>query len=483
MISSLRAFGYHLPMAIADLIDNSIYARAKTIAIDYDWNDGDPWFRIVDDGEGMTEDQLREAMRPGSQGPLEERDREDLGRFGLGLKTASFSQGRLLTVQTRTGPGPAHTRSWDLDHVCATGRWELATAPPPGTPPLLSVLDGRDRGTVVLVQKLDRLGRPGSADAEAAQGAFLEGFGQVARYLEMVFHRYLEGRAPLRISVGRHLCRPWDPFLLSNKHTQELPTERLDKRRVVVTPFVLAHVSHRTGEENREGAGLYGWNAHQGFYIYRNRRMIIPGGYLDLRFKAEEHYKLCRIRVDLPNDLDHLWGIDVRKAAASPPSHVRGDLERIAKATREQAVEVYRARTGKARKARGPGARQNLWTRKSSGGKVTYQINRDNEAIERVLAEQNPPASWVRKLFHLIENSVPHRLIILDNAEDEDCHVALPPAVSPPPAELIELCRTFYRERLALGRAPQEAAAFACSFFDDHPAYRAALDQLIEATP
>ena len=76
-------------MAISDLMDNSIFAKAMNIAVDYDWNSGKPWIRVVDDGTGMTEIQLKEAMRLGSQSPLDKRDEEDLGRFGLGLKTAS----------------------------------------------------------------------------------------------------------------------------------------------------------------------------------------------------------------------------------------------------------------------------------------------------------------------------------------------------------------------------------------------------------
>ena len=480
MISSLRAFGYDLSMAIADLIDNSIYAQARKISIDYDWNDGLPWIRILDDGTGMTEERLREAMRLGSQSPLDERNITDLGRFGLGLKTASFSQCKLLTVHTKTEQGDASTRSWDLDHVCQSREWELAVEAPQESLPLLSALDDLNHGTIVLCQKLDRLVRDQeNVDADARE-VFLEGFGKVAKYLEMVFHMYLSGRSKVMIRVGRHNCRPWDPFLTSNTFTQSLSVEYLDDHRVKVRPFVLPHVSKRSSEETGQGSGIHGWNAHQGFYIYRNRRMIILGGYLDLPFKAEEHYKLCRIQVDLPNNLDHEWCVDVRKAAASPPSNVRSDLERIARATRTQAAEIYRARAGGTRKIPSRNTKHDVWLKKKKGDKVIYQINRDNEAIMQVLAKVNPPKSWIRQLFHLIENSVPNRQIIMDNAECEDCHVDLPLEFATPPKELLELCRQMFLNRLNIGRDPQAAAEYVCSFFDDHPAYRAALDQLIE---
>ena len=201
---------------------------------------------------------------------------------------------------------------------------------------------------------------------------------------------------------------------------------------------------------------------------------------MDLPFKAEEHYKLCRIQVDLPNNLDHQWCIDVRKAAASPPANIRKNLERIARATRGQATEVYRARAGGTRRLTGRSTKHDVWLRSKRGDKVVYNINRDNEAIRRILSELSAPAGWVGKLFHLIENTVPHRTIVMDNAELEDCHVDLSPEIVPPPKGLLELCRHIFLDRPYVASDPNSAADYACSFFDDHPAYRAALDKLIE---
>ncbi len=477
LINSLRAFGYDFATAIADLIDNSIFAGAKNISVDFSWNNGDPWFRIMDDGSGMTEKTLRDAMRLGTQNPRQERDVKDLGRFGLGLKTAAFSQGRILVVKSKTRPKNASIRCWDLDHVEKTNRWELSVNPPADAFEQLACLDELDRGTVVLCQKLDRL--VVDPDDENADANFFARFDHVAQYLETVFHRFLSGRPKLNIKVGLHECKPWDPFMRSNSLTQERSTETLDRGRVKVTPFVLPHVSKRTTKETRLGAGLAGWNAHQGFYIYRNKRMIIHGGYLDFELKPEEHYKLCRIRIDLPNNVDHEWSIDVRKASASPPSHVRGDLERIAKSTRQEAAEIYRVRSGQRKTQKIGVKKQEIWNRVRKGDKVLYKINRDNEAIQHLLEKIDAKKSDINALFHLIEKAVPHRAIILDNSENEDCHVNLPAEVEPPPKELLRLCEDLFRSKLKSIKDPDQAARIVCSSFPPHVSFRAHLDNII----
>jgi len=114
LIESMRDIGYSMETAVADLIDNSITAGASNIDIRFSWNDGDPWLAIVDDGYGMDSDELTNAMRLGSKNPLEERDKEDLGRYGLGLKTASFSQCRKLTVISKVGES-IEGREWNLN--------------------------------------------------------------------------------------------------------------------------------------------------------------------------------------------------------------------------------------------------------------------------------------------------------------------------------------------------------------------------------
>ncbi|MBW1675729.1 MAG: ATP-binding protein [Deltaproteobacteria bacterium] len=479
MVASMRAIGYDLAMAIADLIDNSIFAGAGNIWIKYHWEGSGSWIYILDDGHGMSEEKLKEAMRLGSQSPSEERDPKDLGRFGLGLKTASFSQCRVITVYTKTPEGATSLRCWDLDHVEETQRWELDTIPPKDTESILANLDELPHGTMVLWQGLDRVVEADDPDDEEGMRTFYNKFLAVQRYLEMVFHRYLSPPANLKITLGTAELKPWDPYLRNNPFTQELASERYEDGTVRIVPFVLPHVSKRTDTESASGAGPKGWNAQQGFYLYRNKRMIVPGGYLDFGIVPEEHYKLARIMVDIDNRMDHEWGIDVRKATASPPDRLRAEFEKVAKATRKVAADVYRARMGTVRTTRRRSTSE-VWKRMRRGDKIVYEINKRNEVVKEILDEISPPASWTNKLFHVIETTVPHRLIVMDNSEMEDCHVDLPPEVNMPSQELIDLCIEFYKRHRNGGRAHEVAIdlTLAVEPFNTHPAYRAALDSL-----
>jgi len=480
LISSLRSIGYDLPKAVADLIDNSIFADAKNIQVEYDWNEGAPWFQIIDDGKGMNEDELREAMRLGSFGPEEIRQESDLGRFGLGLKTAAFSQGRLLYVKSKTRGGEIAVRGWDLEHVRQSEKWELKTTLPDDISDIIQGDLEEECGTIVLCKDLDRLVPIHAGNSDEDERVFLNKFKSVAKYLEVVFHRFLSGRNPIRICVGRHQCVAWDPFIRSNTFTQTLASEKYPEYGVEIQPYILPHVSKRSEEENKEGKGINGWNAHQGFYVYRNKRMIIPGGYLDLQLTPEEHYKLCRIRLDLSNRFDSDWGIDIRKAEAHPPSYLKRDLERIASAARTAAVAIYRARSGAWNKGDDKSHDRTLiWIRRRSGDKIRYRINTENEALGRILCEKNLGKRWVKKLFHIIESSVPHRTIILDNANEEDCHVNLPPEIAKPPKELLVLCAKIFVEKYQQSGDVSLSVDYACASVDGHPMYRIHIEEYL----
>ncbi|MFC1597374.1 ATP-binding protein [Planctomycetota bacterium] len=387
MIESLRAFGYTLPAAIADLIDNSISARARRVWLNFVWDGSNSYLSIADDGCGMTQNQLIDAMRPGSQNPLDERDASDLGRFGLGLKTASFSQCRRLTVQSQREGGRKSTRCWDLDYVRDTGQWRLLSHINPDTSERIAGSNSHAKGTVVLWESLDRLVADADTDDGNAQQRFLDLIDEVETHLSMVFHRFMSGSRPLRIYINgtekHNVVRPWNPFLEDHSATQCLQSERLRFKgtTIRISAFVLPHHDKLDKAQFEAAAGPGGWNAHQGFYVYRNKRLLVPGDWLGFRFAKEEHYKLARVQIDIPNSIDGDWSIDVRKSHARPPAAIRKDLKRIADLTRKRAVEVYRHR-GKtlARKSSQPHVF--AWKPVKRGQKNFYAINRQHPMVK-----------------------------------------------------------------------------------------------------
>jgi hypothetical protein len=425
MIESMRSFGYTLEAAIADLIDNSIFARATRIWIDFRWDGEQSAVTVTDNGVGMTREELIAAMRPGSISPLESRDPNDLGRYGLGLKTASFSQCRLLTVCTKRQGGGESTATWDLDYVESTKEWRLKTAPQEPDSPFLERLRSLQHGTVVVWHDLDRIVDRSRKDDSVARDLFLFKAARVEEHLALTFHRFLEGKTNLAIEVNDHLTRPWNPFMENHAATQELYQEALKifGKSLHVRPFVLPHKSHLTQEEHSTAAGPNGWNAQQGFYLYRNRRLIVSGSWLGLGLKQEEHFKLARILVDLPNTMDQEWQVDVRKAHAIPPSSLVGPLTRIAKITRGRASEVYRHRGQVVRRAHARNY-EFVWEKVSRStrgqNKFIYRINRSHPIIRQAIDGSPILRSLLKSLLELIENTLPIEGILIQNAEDPE---------------------------------------------------------------
>lgn len=453
LVESLRAFGYSLRTAIADLIDNSIAARAKNVWIHFEWNGPDSWISIKDDGEGMTEDALRTAMRPGSQSPLEERSPKDLGRFGLGLKTASFSQCRRLTVVSKVMNGDLVARCWDLDYVNEKKEWRLLKTIEPA--PLVFLNETiADQGTIVLWQKMDRVTGHARADDNKAYNRFLEAIEKVKQHLEMVFHRYLERPNGLKIWVNGRPISAWDPFLRSEEAMRELPVEKLicDGKELTVLPYVLPHQSKISSDVHRRASGPHGWNAQQGFYVYRNERLLVGGDWLGLGFQKEEHYKLARIKIDLPNSMDGEWQIDVKKSRAKPPGYLKADLKRIASLTRECAVEIYRHR-GKVV------ARQNaqnfvfLWEQKIRHGKFFYSINRDHPLVQQAYRSGNK--AELDALLSMLEESIPVSHILITNAGEPEKFSS--PFENTPPDALQAVLHNSYTALLNSGIGIEEA--------------------------
>ncbi len=420
LAESLRAFGYDLGTAIADLVDNSISASANHVWVDFIWAGRDSCIAITDDGCGMSEARLRDAMRLGSRHPGEKRAADDLGRFGLGMKTASFSQCRCVTVITKELGHRAVLRRWDLDHLARADAWQVLLEARQDSARHFQRLHELPSGTCVLWQHMDRVMRGLEAGSEKDRDAFISRCEEVERHLALVFHRLLESPR-LQLFVNGHSVRPFDPFFISEA-TQELPMNHLPSPggTVVVEPFVMPHESKLLDEEERRLAGdPKDWTARQGFYIYRQDRLLVPGSWLGYRdWRKDEHHKLARIRISLPNTSDEDWQIDVTKSKARPPLALREELRRIGSNTRARARKVYSFR-GERIAAPGSTGVRYVWDQVIRHGRTSYLINRDHPAIAALLVDPARKAA-AEAALQVIEQSIPTALITYQSREEAE---------------------------------------------------------------
>jgi len=458
MIEALRGLGYSTATALADIIDNSIAARATRVDLSFHWDEAGSRIGILDDGEGMDDPELDRAMRLGERSPLESRAGHDLGRFGLGLKTASFSQCRCLTVSSRKD-GRMSCLRWDLDVLAASADdgWHLLEGPSLGSERYLEALPSVGSGTLVLLERLDRIVTPGFGEQD-----FLDLLDGVERHLSMVFHRFLDGPRPrLRIAINGRMLRPWDPFLLSHPATWSSPVDRLSAglNGIEVQCHVLPHKDHLGEAEAMSAGGPDGWTAQQGFYVYRNSRLLLSGSWLGLgqgrSWTKEEAHRLARIRLDLPNTLDDEWKIDIRKSTARPPAAIRGRLMKLAEDTRRRARDVF-AHRGQVVRPPGTGVVLHAWRPERFQGGMRYRIDDAHPAVREVLDEAGGLLPQIKAMLRVIEETVPVQRIWLDTTENHET-----PRVNfaeQPPDEVSAVLKVMYRSFVRRkGMSPAQA--------------------------
>lgn len=325
LTSSLRDLGYSLETAIADLIDNSISADATDIQILCDTSRSLPVLIIVDNGGGMTEAEVIGAMRHGATGPRKKRESKDLGRFGLGLKTASFSQCRRLTVLSAKA-GERAGAEWDLAQVEEDDDWFIAVLEPDEIAHQPFIEELGDNGTLVIWRDLDRFLEDESG--QKRDEIVNEKLAIVERHVSLVFHRFLagdvKGRKKIAIRINGHPVTPFDPFCRRNAATQLLPEETVwvDDVAVSMQPYILPHHSRLSATEYDYYQDRSDFISNQGAYVYRNGRLMAWGDWFRLVPKGEAT-KLARVQIDFPNSLDEAWTIDIKKSRARPPHAVR----------------------------------------------------------------------------------------------------------------------------------------------------------------
>lgn len=416
LMESTRAIGYSIEAAIADIIDNSISAKASKINIDF-FPIGEAYIAVLDDGIGMSSDELTLAMQYGSKSPKETREITDLGRYGLGLKTASLSQCRKLTVISKQKE-KISGRQWDLDYIISVSKdWELIELDEsefrelPGFEKLAS----QESGTLVVWQNLDKFSI-GESDITAA---FRSKIQLVREHLSLVFHRYLSGEPGLKkltILINDNPVVGKDPFL-SKKSTQLMDDEVISVRgqRVVIRPYILPHISKLTESELKELGGKEGLRRQQGFYVYRNRRLLIWGTWFRL-MRQGDLSKLARVQVDIPNSLDDLWTLDIKKSTATPPEEVRKNLATVIEKITDGSKRTWTYR-GKKEVA---DTSVHMWNRiKTRNNEIVYELNREHPMVYRLNLNFPEGERMIELLLSQIEASLPLNSLYIDLTNDE----------------------------------------------------------------
>ena len=404
LMESTRAIGYSLPTAVADIIDNSIAANATRVAIFY--LPSEEYIAFLDDGEGMTANELNVAMKYGGRSPLDTRNDKDLGRFDLGLKTASLSQCEVLTVVSKKCDRIS-ARRWDLNFVRSKNSWSLLELNPIEIDqlPLIKHLKALEHGTLVVWQQLDRMVQGGDL-----QRQMTEQMDKVRRHIALVFHRYLsgeEGLKPLSITMNAAPVEPSDPFL---RHRQTQREQESSFERIKIVPYMLPHPSHLK-KSDHELLGLTDdLQKYQGFYIYRNRRLIVWGNWFR-RSKKETLSSLARIQIDIPTEFDSLWVLDVKKSSATPPKIVLENLDRVIErlSSTSRKTWEHRGRRETSDKI------QHVWNRlKARDGSILYEINGDHPMVKRLIDQAPGLERELNKLLEVIASSLPLNQMTID---------------------------------------------------------------------
>lgn len=421
LMTSMRAMGYSFKSAIADIIDNSISAHSNEITICFPTDPSECYVAVCDNGDGMNSEELFDAMKYGSEAKREGRADDDLGRFGLGLKAASLSQCRKLTVASKKN-GVVSAFIWDLDVVEQKRDWYVIECSPEQVENIrfIDYLERYSSGTVVLWENFDIIEK----SSGNVFGTLSNYMSETADYLSLIFHRFLNrnDKSAVQIKVNNFQLKGIDPFLENHNKTnirREIKIMILDsegrEHMVTVQPFILPFQKDLSAEDKKLSGGIENYRSRQGFYIYRNERLIVWGTWFNRH--RDELTKYARIKVDIPNSLDDIWGIDIKKQSATIPLSIR---KRLTKAVDEAMDISVHKQTYRGRVAKVDEKTDYVWDRISlRNGLYTYRINRNSKIFDLIKQNINEEAlPYLDMVLEEIENNVPYQQIYIDKSQN-----------------------------------------------------------------
>lgn len=418
LMNSMRSIGYSFKSAVADIIDNSISARATKIEIYTPIND-DLYISFFDNGEGMNRDELLNAMKYGSN--RDSYSESDLGRFGLGLKSASLSQCRKLTVASKKN-GIITAFQWDLDSVIRTKEWDCLELEKNEIDSLPSIqkLSCAEQGTLVIWQDFDIAYKKSNGHVRETLSEEME---ETEHHLSLIFHRFINDTFnPLKIFINGDRIVGFDPFLENHPKTdsQKPSIIKCEGEDIKIQQFILPHQNDLSNEDVDRLGGIELLRNGQGFYIYRNNRLIIYGTWFRLASTNlnSELYKYGRIKVDISNKLDDIWDIDIKKQNASIPRQILASLKKAVSNVRTKSKDKSAKRT----RLKLEKDDSKIWNKNlNRDNKEVFFINPDSEYIKNFINEFDDKDKT--KIIHFLEvlsSSVPY-----DDIYNSMCNKAL----------------------------------------------------------
>lgn len=426
LIEATRSIGYTTESALSDIIDNSITANSRNIWVSFNADVNTPYVAILDDGIGMDNSKLRQAMMYGSNDPVFKREKVDLGRFGLGLKTASMSQCRQLIVISKTKNSKMSGLMWDLDFLRDKQKWTVLELESEDINKnlLQCELEIGISGTVVIWKKLDRLleNESGLATEILSRKMY-----DTRNHVGLVFHRFIDKTMNSKVSfyMNKQIIKSIDPFM-SNKASKIMDSETFTIRyldnnkraledQVTLTPYTLPHPSKNTQEDKELLQLFQELKLSQGFYVYRGDRLIIWGTWFKL-LRNDEIYKLARIKVDIPNTLDFSWSLDIKKSSATPPHELRPAFRKIVESISLKSADKFKYR----KKIEESKTKEKIWDKFESHKGYEYHINREHQIVKEIHSALDKDDKFKFDiLLRNIETKIPINSIFVDFSSDK----------------------------------------------------------------
>ncbi len=424
LIESIRSIGYSFDAAIADIVDNSISAKAKNIDVNVaPPKNGRLSVVILDDGVGMTEEGLKSAMALGGKGPRSQRNADDLGRFGLGLKTASFSQAKILLVISKKQEDTGYSGiQWDLNHVINSNRWEarLLTNSECRSELTKRGISSFNNGTAVIWDDCDRITQDLKSDKDLT--LFInQSVEQLKKKFSLIFHKFFE-KKKFSLKINSEKLYALDPYCLGGgldtAHSQILFEEEflVSGAKIAIKGYLLPHISRMGGQARENQISIGGdHTASQGLYLYRLDRLIASGGWQGVVRKSESN-KLARVEVSFGADADSLWQLDVKKSTAILPLAIRSRIRDLIRGISSMSGDVFVKRV-RMRKTNP----NSIWERVFDKEKktISYQIDRNHPIIDGFLEKFDTKESVAEELLFFIERTFPADLIANDVVVNE----------------------------------------------------------------